>query len=145
MMVTDSNNRGEEPSLTTSLILSGEDFDFEDCSSQIGLQSTKVWHPPSKRIADAFDLPKSTWSFAIEKSSHDSVDTALQELLETVWPLRNKIRDFAQKNSLQISFVCTVTILSERPVYELSSETMAKLSWFNADFSMDIFDYSEED
>lgn len=133
------------PRLSASLTLSGKRFDFDECTRSIGLRPVAVWHPPSKSLNKSLDLPDAAWSCGFEKSPLYSVDDALRELLSTVWPKRIPIKECAEEKGLQISVDCNITIHEDRPIYELSPETMSKLVWFGADFGMDIFDYSEDD
>jgi len=85
------------------------------------------------------------WSVGVEKQPLESVDDAMKQMLEMVWPVRERIRGFATGHGLAIVFVCSVTFWKDRPEYSLSAPVLARLAWFGGDFLLDVFDYSDDD
>jgi len=83
------------------------------------------------------------WSYGVEKVAEFSTNTVVERVLAKVWPRRDEIAAFTLANDLSVCLCCNVTIHENRPVYDLSPDVMLKLATLNAEFSMDIFDYSE--
>ena len=50
-----------------------------------------------------------------------------------------------RKSGHQISVVCYITIWRDRPVYDLSRKVVKKLAEIEAEFGIDLYDYSEDD
>lgn len=128
--------------ITASVNLTGDEFDFESCSSAIGITATKTW---KRKIPPHPLVPAAAWSVGFTKQPFESVNDAVEAVLKLIENREDKIKAFASRAGLRISLSCSVNIDEERPVYDLSSDTMKRLSDLGANFIMDIFDYSSTD
>ncbi len=88
-------------------------------------------------------MPVTNWGITIEKRRVFSIDEALVELLNILWPQRAKILEFLSTHHLSATFCTNVTIYEGRPEYCLSPETLQRLAYFKTEYCLDIFDYSE--
>ncbi len=73
----------------------------------------------------------------------DSTDDGLRRLLERLWPRREQVRQLLRETGWKAMFGTTVTITEARPVYELSGDTIQRLAFFEAEYTLDVFDFSE--
>ncbi|MCP5787110.1 hypothetical protein NL329_29775, partial [Klebsiella pneumoniae] len=74
---------------------------------------------------------------------HYSLSEALDEVLELVWPSRDRIKVFTKDKDLRIGVTCTVKILTDRPLYDLRVKSISRLADLQSEFFLDIMDYSE--
>jgi len=60
-----------------------------------------------------------------------------------IYPARDRLRAFLQANGLRCTVVCTVFIrgdpTADRPVYELSSQTIERLATLGAGFVLEVY------
>jgi hypothetical protein len=73
-------------------------------------------------------VPVTNWGITIEKRRSYSIDEALTELLDILWPQRKKIMEFLSSNPVSAIFCTNVTINEERPEYCLLPETLQRLA-----------------
>lgn len=123
------------------LVLSGNDFDLDDCSRAVGLEPTKVWQQRREALARREDLANTEWMVGVEKQPFDCLSDAVEAVLVRVWEHREDIQTYAAQHGLEVYLACNVTIWENAPEYSLSAETMQRLSEFGANFILDIFDY----
>lgn len=133
------------PRITSSFIIGGECLDLDLCSAFIGLT-------PTQTSADARALPaavreiaakvgKPYWRIDLKRELSYDTNDGLSRLLEIIWPRRNEINEFVSRANLTSAFLSSVSIFYDRPVYSASSETIKKIAYLGAEWSLDIFDY----
>ena len=131
------------PKITVWFVIAGDDFDAEACTAAIGIQPSSIWRQQRAELRERSDLNKMNWSFGVEKISDYSTDAVVKSVLDDVWPRRDAINKILGDNQLSAVLCCNITIYEDRPVYELSTDTMRRLVDLNAEFLMDIYDHSE--
>jgi len=131
------------PILSVFMIVGGDNLDIEECTRAIGIEPTEVWCQTKSKLPDLPGVEKRQWIFGIEKKECYSVSEMLDELMEVLWPLNERIINYLNDREISCSFVCNVTIYEDRPLYSLSPGVMEKMASLGAEFLMDIFDYSE--
>lgn len=124
--------------ISASLNLDGKTFDFDECSAAVGLAATSTWTRKLEHEA----IPEAAWSLGFDKRPYDSVDVAVSAVLEQVEGREAKLLGYAGTHALDISLSCNVFIYEDRPLYSLSPATMKRLSELNAEFCLDIYDYT---
>jgi len=122
-----------------SLKITGNYMDFDEASAFIGLRSSKTLILEN----DYNRFPKYQWSIIADYSESESVDAKLQELFAQISNHEEKIVEYSSRNNLDVFIECNIRIHIDRPLYELSSFTVKKLSELDATFRMDIFDLSK--
>lgn len=136
----------QRDTVTAFLTVSGRDFDLEECTRFIGLFPTRTWQQAHAHLTKRIDLPNTEWSIGIEKGEFDSLSDAVNAVIGMVWEKRSRVRDYAERHGLEISFICNVTIWNDAPEYSLSADDIQRLGSLGANFGLDIFDYrSQED
>jgi len=132
--------KSKEPQISACFVISGNGFNTDECTRAIGREPTEIGHP---KEGERPEINDTEWIIDTGKLKLYSVDEVVSSLMEDVWPHRERIETFLKQTALKGSFCCFVTIFEERPLYELSEETMRKMAALGCDFSMDIYDYSE--
>lgn len=134
----------DEPTITAHFNIAGNDLDFDEISSQIGVIPTRTWRQKDEDIAKSHpEIENSNWSWGFENRVFSSTDDALVDLLGGIWPQKERIQEYVRSNpSLVISTTLNVTFQKSRPLYEFGPETMSRLAELNCSLLLDIFDYS---
>lgn len=129
------------PRLSTAFVISKHDLEVEACTAAIGIEPTTVWRQRHAHLTDHPDIPNTNWIVEIRHRELDDVNEAVDELLDLIWPRRAEIRAYLHHSGAMASVVCAVHLGNndERPVYELSAQTIKRLAELECDFSLDIF------
>lgn len=123
------------------MTISGDSLDFDQCSEAIGLQPSSVFERPYHY--DSSMVGARQWSLVTDKSELESVDDAIAGLLKLV-PSVSKIVKFLAEGGYDLEIGCSIDVYEDRPLYELSNDTIEKLFSLKARFSMEIHDFSED-
>jgi hypothetical protein len=134
------------PQITSFFAIFDEDLDPEECTASLGLTpdvmtraiKTGVYLPGGKP-----HFKKASWEIRLDKEPAWEIETGLCKVIDTIWPHREKIIDYLSSTGFQAIFGSNVTIHASRPLYILSPETLGRMATLGAEFSLDIFDYSE--
>ncbi len=137
------NTTDTAPSLSTHFVISGRDFDPDQCSEALGLKPSNVWRQKLEHLRARDDLANTEWQIGFNKRPLYSVNEAVIEVLDLIWLARDRIRVFISESDLKAALVCSVTIQADRPEYCLSPVAMEKLAALNCEFCLDIYDYSD--
>lgn len=132
---------GKPPLIKASLVVSGEELNLDEASAMLGLQPTRTVRKGDPRPGPLPPWPESSWVFKVQRSSFD-LDEVLGELLEIAWGRREIIRALTGHPGIEASFGASITIYENRPLYVLSPLTLKRLAYFDAEFGLDIYDYS---
>ena len=135
-------HHGDAAQLSAFMTISGFNWDPNDCTRTIGLEPSEIRRRPERMVRDGKRLI--AWSIGFRRKEFDDTNDALSELMSMVWGHREEIKSFVRNQELEISFECNVTIWKNRPLYCLGPEVLGKLAWFECEFVLDIFDYSED-
>lgn len=139
------NEQADTPEITAHFFISGRDFDPAAVTAVLGIGPTEVWHQERQELKARADLPTVCWKHGFKKKPFISIDDAVAEILDTIWPLRDRVQQWSGANATQVGVECSVSIYNDRPVYELSATTISRLSDLRCEFVLDIFDYSGDE
>jgi len=131
----------QAPVIKSCLAIGADDLDPDAITQQLGLEPTRIWRQKREHL-EALPVAKIQWVLEIETTSKDSVSEALDELIEVLWPVRDRVREVAQSATSRTWFVSTVVIHKDRPSYDLQPATIEKLAYWGCEWSLDIYDYS---
>lgn len=133
-----------DPLITTTFVIEGDDLDPAECSRRIGLEPTGA---SDQRKVTGHLVPsgepyvrKPFWLVKLNKRPSDSIGDELNELLAILWPHRHEIVRYLQETGHEAGFSSSVTIEENRPLYELTAETLSRLSFFKVDWILDILE-----
>ncbi len=140
-------NMSALPRITTFFVIEGEGVVPAECTARIGLEATSSRAESVRRetlvpSGEPHILPP-YWRLELTKEALDSTDDGLRNLLERLCPRREQVRELLRETGWKAMFGTTVTITEARPVYELSGDTIQRLAFFEAEYTLDVFDYSE--
>ncbi len=131
------------PEISVFFVLAGDDFDTDACNLAVGVTATELWRQKRPELRDKPYLKNMNWAYGVKHVTSFTTNDVVESVVSKVWPQRADILEFAELNQLTTSLCCNVTIHEQRPVYELLPETMRQLADLNAEFLMDVMDYSE--
>lgn len=137
-----SEERG--PEMAVDFVIGGRGFDTDLATRVIGREPSRAWHQEREHLRKRSDLHDTAWMVSIGWTEMDSVNQAVERILEQVWPHRENILSFVDQHGLSASVSVSVRIWGDRPLYDLLPGTMRKLGEMNVEFGLDIYDYSEE-
>lgn len=125
----------------TAFVVTGMDFNPNECTEHFGLKPTQVLIEGESRPGIKRLTPQSSWNIETKKVRLDSTDTAVQMLTAIIWPRRKQIRDFARKNKLNITFVLMMTggLGKRNYLTEFSPRTIEQIRYFRAPLYMDVY------
>ena len=123
-----------------SFSLSGRDFDPDACIREIGVEGAEVWRQRRPQLAQRADLPNVEVSFEVGPEPFESVDDAVRVVLARVAPATPQILACVAKHGLKASMTAMIKVYTERPLYELSPESMRVMAELGATFSIDLID-----
>lgn len=141
---TPESEGGEDsrPRTNACIVITGDALDPEACTRFLGVIPTEIGVKGTSRPDRRPPVPETFWSLDQRGLRLYSTDEVVALVLQPIWPVRDQLRQFVAEHDLKVTVVVNVTINEERPVYELSTETMRKLVEIGAEFALDIFDYS---
>jgi hypothetical protein len=127
------------PLISTTLCVGGDEFDADELTRILGIQPTEVWRQPRIEALKAYpDLSKFAWNYKIARQQSWSLDDAVTRLTEIFNPVREQLMTFVNAHKLKVTIGCYVRSYGQRPLFELSANTVKHLADFNAELSIDI-------
>ncbi len=125
--MTQRQNPLSKPQSQLVLLISGDEIDFEAISGALGLESTDVRHKGEvinrlPRIVAEHD----EWYHEIELTESNDVDTAMNDLLETLAQHKEKLSALQDRYSI----ILRMHVKSDyaRIFYRLMPDTLARLA-----------------
>ena len=133
------------PLITSGFSIAGKDLDPDRCSLLIGMEATEVGHIGEKRRPESLvALRTSFWEISVPKMASDEIDACLKKVIDILWPKRERVMEFLEKEQFdEAGFFTIVSIHADRPLYEISADTLRRLSYFQTSYTIDINDYSD--
>ena len=128
------------PEISACFVIGGMDIDPDEVTAAVGLEPTKVWHAPEVTRRHAPDINTVEWQVALHHQRSYSTDEVVAAVLDTIWPQRDRIVAYLVRSGTNASMCCSVLIDEDRPVYELSAESVRRLAALGCEFGLDIFD-----
>jgi hypothetical protein len=137
------NSLSEAPTITASFVIGSNELDPEMCTRELGLEPTEIWRQERTHLLSISEVPNTQWIISTGKITSDCVELPLAKLLEVIWPQRDQIVQFLAENQAECFVSCDVTITCDRPLFEVSVDSLLKMGTIGASFRMDIFDYTD--
>jgi uncharacterized protein DUF4279 len=131
------------PRISTHFYISGWDLDPDACTVEVGLEPSDVWRQKHDELRARADIPSVSWNIRRVRTDSYSVGESVDEILDLVWSSRERVKTFVNGKNVLVGVACSVTIQSDRPVYELSANTIRRLAELGCEFTLDIIDYSQ--
>jgi len=140
----------ESPTILTRFWVVGDELDPDEFTRLVRLQPTASGrkgdpsaNPNARKLGRT--VPSTFWLIEVERTSY-STDEGIQEILSLIWSRRDDIVEyFKTRRSVKAGFTCVVRIYKDRPVYEVSRDSICKLAYLGCEFGMDdIYDFRKE-
>lgn len=138
------------PRISASLCLSGMDFSPKDFFASVGLRATDECAEAkvTGTVAETGEpfVRSPYWTYGLRKLPLYSLSDALERLLDEVYVYREAILNYLEERKgkdIRASFIATVTMHKDRPLFDLGPNVLQRLAAFGFEFSLDIFDYRD--
>src|ERR1700761_3787719 len=137
--------------VNTLFEISGEDFDPDWCTEALGLVPTRCWRKGDLRGRYArVPSPLSRWGIESGASPARNVEDGLRIMLDTVWPVRDRLRRMREewRAPLEVGCASIVKVRShhaQAPQVQLSAESLERLADLDLEYCPDIYDFRRAD
>jgi len=136
------NQNSPSPQISVWLGIWGHNLNPDECSKYIGIKATETRRQPDYFVKN--NNPRIGWYIGFRRREFDDTSDAINELMDTIWERRDKIKSLVKEHGFDLSIACNITIWEDRPLYSLRPEIIKKLAYFECEVLFDIFDYSED-
>lgn len=130
------------PVLGTSFWTRGEELDPDEFTCLVGIQPYSTGkkgeilsHPAAAR--QGFKSRETLWAIEVEHKTY-SMDEGIQAVLRYIWPHREKVLDYTRaRPSVEMGVTSAIHIYQDRPVYDISPDSIKKLADLGCSFMID--------
>lgn len=133
------------PVIWTKLCIEGDELDPDEFTRLVGVQPNRTGrkgqlsaNPMAAKLG--VRIPQTFWCIEVEHNSY-SMDEGIQVLLARIWPHRDKILEYVKhRPTVEMGINSTIHIDEDRPVYEISLDSIKKLAELGCRFMLnDIY------
>ena len=127
--------------MVARFVVTGMKFSPHECTRHFGVQPTQVLNKGDVISGKRPPVPESSWSVDTKKSRFNSTEAPLQLILAAIWPKRKRIRGFATKRKLKITFLVNISggLGKRNFLYEFSPRMLEQLKYFRAPLYLDVY------
>lgn len=137
------------PVINTILWLGGEKLDPDEFTLLVELQPT--WSGNKGELSSnpmaakrGVRVQETFWRIEIEQETY-SMDEGIQEVLNRMWPRREKVRAYRViRPNIRMGVTSVIHINQDRPVYDISLDSITKLAELGCSFMIDDIYQLEE-
>ena len=129
------------PLMSAEFVIVGMAFDPNECTLHFGVQPTKVLVEGDRVPGTRRLVPQSAWKVESKRERCDSTDRAIWPVVNSVWPKRKEIREFAGEKGLRISFIVKILggLGKRNFLYEFSPCLLERIAYFRAPLHIDVY------
>lgn len=130
------------PVIRTEFWIEGNELDHEEFSRLVGFQpvrsGTKGDLSSNPMAATrGVRVPETYWLIEVERNSY-SMDEGIQEMLTQIWPHREKVLEYLKiRPRVEMGITVVIHIDEDRPVYEISPDSIRKMADLGCSFMID--------
>lgn len=133
------------PVIRTEFFIEGDELDPDEFTRLLEIRPYRTGkkgelssHPAAAR--QGVKNSSTFWFIEVEQNSYD-MDEGVQTLLAQVWPHRDKIKEYLKtRPTVTVGMNTTIHIDKDRPVYEISLDSIKKLAELECRFMLnDIY------
>ncbi|NOU11967.1 MAG: DUF4279 domain-containing protein [Nitrospira sp.] len=129
------------PVIRTEFFIEGDELDPDEFTRLLEIRPYRTGkkgelssHPAAAR--QGVKNPSTFWFIEVEQNSYD-MDEGVQTLLAQVWPHRDKIKEYLKtRPTVTVGMNTTIHIDKDRPVYEISLDSIKKLAELECRFML---------
>jgi hypothetical protein len=88
-------------------------------------------------------VPEAWWCVEITRDNQESTEPAISDVLAALTQLCDRNIKISDDPRFALEVDCTVTIETERPVIEVSRDSVKRLAACGASLGFDVYDYRE--
>lgn len=125
-------------SVTTALVVGGQDFDVALFSQVAGRSPTKIWRQKIPQLQNNPKLAQLEWQYGLAKRPHWSLDGAIREILELFEERREQIVAFVKNNRCFLHLWIQLHGDSTVIEYRIEGPTIEWLAAFGGSLSFSV-------
>ncbi len=140
-----------KPTINTTFWLEGDRLDLDFFTTEIGIQPTytmkKGWLSSNPTLRESgHKNPSTMWEINHKFQSY-SMDEGVQKVLSIIWEKRDQILDYVRDSAdVEVGIRSAIWIYEDRPVYDLSADTIQRLAYLECNFCIDdVYDMRNAD
>lgn len=134
--MTDMSNRIE-----TIFRISGSAMDIAALNKKLKTIEGKVTHRRESIPVDA--MPEAWWATNVNMCNQESTENSIVKILDKIEPIRDVLTGIAGDARFKIGLDCEIIINDDRPMIEVSAQTLKRVANINAELGFEVFDYRE--
>lgn len=127
-----------KPFIEIALRLTGQGFSPDDVTEMVQLAPTKIWRRGDSVQKMDIKRKHDGWIFGLPRRETYDMDGFLRELLDTIEPHRDGIAEAVRQFGLEKEISFGVYLRDEAPASWFASETIRRVSIFDASFDIDL-------
>jgi hypothetical protein len=133
------------PLITTKFVAGINEGSVDDFASKIDVQPNAILRKGEKRPPPRPDVPFTEWILERQRVESYSINDELSILLDTLWPYREELRQWAKTHSVEYVFRSLVYVIeAERPEYILYPDVMQKMAYIGGRWDIAIQEIPEK-
>ncbi len=140
-----------KPTINTTFWVEGDGLDPDVFTMGIGIQPTytmkkgRLSSNPTLRES-GHKNPSTMWEINHKFQTY-SMDEGVKEVLNVIWEKRDVILDYVRDHvDVEVGIRSAIWIHEDRPVYDLSANTICRLAYLECEFCIDdVYDMRDED
>lgn len=128
-------------SIEATFRISGSAIDIVTLDKRLKLVEGEVIKRPASVPVNA--MSESWWAIDVKMINQESTEDAIMKILDMIEPIRDVITEIADDKRFKIELDCEIIINDDRPMIEVSAQTLKRVANINAELGFEIFDYRE--
>lgn len=128
-------------SIEATFRISGSASDIVTLDKRLKLVEGEVIKRPASVPVNA--MSESWWAIDVKMINQESTEDAIMKILDMIEPIRDVITEIADDKRFKIELDCEIIINDDRPMIEVSAQTLKRVANINAELGFEIFDYRE--
>ena len=128
-------------SIEVTFRISGSAIDIVTLDKRLKLVEGEVIKRPASVPVNA--MSESWWAIDVKMINQESTEDAIMKILDMIEPIRDVITEIADDKRFKIELDCEIIINDDRPMIEVSAQTLKRVANINAELGFEIFDYRE--
>ena len=126
--------------IMASFAILGGEWDPDECTERLGIAPSSLRRRGYSSAPNRPAAKQPEWTLDTTWVDVDSTDDCLRPLLDLIWPHRDAILSFSCEKEARVLVLVVIEVLRERPVYEVSPQTVQRLADLGAELNFDIYD-----
>lgn len=127
-----------KPQIDVALKLTGAKFVPDEVTRLVGLTPTRTWRSGDQIQGTELKRKQDGWVFGLRYRETYDMDSLLNELLDSIWPHLEQIKEVAKSLHLKTEISFGTYVREETPTCWFAAATIQRVSELGADLDVDL-------